>query len=386
MSREEARLHSFHGVINNMKRSTLVVLVLGMVGCGGHSANRNRPSAEINNAVSKGIQSSPIPGMAAAVVTSDSIRTGQYGKRRVDGSENVGPGDLWHLGSCAKAFTSTLIAELVEKGVVRWDTKLRDIFPELVPTIRAEYLDVTVEQILQMRGGIVTILLYDDIVGLPAFSGTDRQKRLQFLQYALSLPPENPVGTYAYSNGSYVLAAAIVEKLTGSDWWTELDRDIFKPLGIRTEKIGWPAQGDVHQPFGNQIQNGAAVELDPDDPLTQEPSYLAAAGGISMSIQDYAKFVQMNLRGLRGRDTLVKSATLKRMHTPPAGGFFATGWAILPDGNSYYYGSLELFQAEVAIEPTRNLATIAIGNLGGDDMLVPEFYQPIRKALGARDH
>ncbi|MGE0047159.1 MAG: serine hydrolase [Hyphomonadaceae bacterium] len=38
--------------------------------------------------------------------------------------------DLWHIGSCFKAQTATLLARLIQAGAAAWETTLPDIFPE----------------------------------------------------------------------------------------------------------------------------------------------------------------------------------------------------------------------------------------------------------------
>ena len=65
--------------------------------------------------------------------------------------------------------------------------------------------------------------------------------------------------------------------------------------------FGFPLSGDRNQRWchvetqkGFKPVPGGAVEL---------PSYLLPAGGIAMTLDNYAKFLQMNLKGLEGRNT-----------------------------------------------------------------------------------
>jgi hypothetical protein len=50
---------------------------------------------------------------------------------------------------------ATLAGILVDRGVLRWETTLSQLFPELRTSMRTEYLNVTIEQLLQHRGRIV---------------------------------------------------------------------------------------------------------------------------------------------------------------------------------------------------------------------------------------
>jgi len=57
-----------------------------------------------------------LPALGGAVVDGDRvIAVGAAGFRKAKGSQRVTTADLWHLGSCGKAMTTTLIARLVEK-------------------------------------------------------------------------------------------------------------------------------------------------------------------------------------------------------------------------------------------------------------------------------
>jgi CubicO group peptidase (beta-lactamase class C family) len=90
-----------------------------------------------------------------------------------------------------------------------------------------------------------------------------------------------------------------------------------------------------------------------------------------MSIGDYAKFVQMHLRGLRGQQTLLRAETIQKMHTPPANGDYALGWAVETRNGvktSFYIGSLEPFLADAWIQPSRNRAVAVVTNTGTDTL------------------
>ena len=64
------------------------------------------------------------------------------------GDRAIGPGgpsgvpataaDLWHVGSCTKAFTATLLATYVAEGKVAWTDTLRDALPEMCEALGDE--------------------------------------------------------------------------------------------------------------------------------------------------------------------------------------------------------------------------------------------------------
>jgi len=94
-------------------------------------------------------QNFDVPAMAVAAVTCDGIKfVGAAGVRKRDTRIPVTLDDLWHLGSDGKAMTSTLIAKLVEHRRLRWDSTLREIFPDLAGGMHHQFQQVTLLQLL----------------------------------------------------------------------------------------------------------------------------------------------------------------------------------------------------------------------------------------------
>ena len=136
-----------------------------------------------------------MPAIAAAVVTSAGIQfVGAVGVRERGTDIPVTLDDQWHLGSDTKATTSTLIAKLVERGQLKWDTTLAEVFLELAPKMNPDFQKVTLLQLLSPRGAAEpTLAKYvgDDVMAL----------RLRAVREELAKKPQSPPGkTYKYSN------------------------------------------------------------------------------------------------------------------------------------------------------------------------------------------
>src|SRR6187401_1727472 len=73
-----------------------------------------------------------LPAIAAAIVTSNGIiEINVIGIRKNGSDITVTIDDRWHLGSCTKPLTSTLIAALIDRGELAWETTIGDIFPTI---------------------------------------------------------------------------------------------------------------------------------------------------------------------------------------------------------------------------------------------------------------
>jgi CubicO group peptidase (beta-lactamase class C family) len=81
-----------------------------------------------------------VPGIVAAIIYDGRLHAaGAAGVRARSFSERVTLNDLFHIGSDTKAMTATLAAILVEKGLLKWDSKVIDIFPDLADKINPAY-------------------------------------------------------------------------------------------------------------------------------------------------------------------------------------------------------------------------------------------------------
>src|SRR5215470_15665287 len=68
-------------------------------------------------------------GMAAAVLRGERIiAQGVAGVRRRGTAERVTLDDRFHLGSCTKAMTATLVAMFVEEGKLNWTSTVGEVF------------------------------------------------------------------------------------------------------------------------------------------------------------------------------------------------------------------------------------------------------------------
>ncbi|MEI7577599.1 MAG: serine hydrolase domain-containing protein [Armatimonadota bacterium] len=355
---------------------TTVALLLGAVamGCGGidTAGHPTTNDARLASATSDLISKYKLPAMAGAVVTPTSIRVGVSGVQKVGGSLRVSTDSLWHLGSNAKALNSALVAKLVERGTIKWSTTLGSVFPELSSTARPQTLALTVEQLLLMRAGLPALQVQTEILLVPKFQGSERQQRFEFVKWATQQAPEANPGEFLYSNSNNPVVAAMLEKVTGEDWFKLLKREILAPMGMNNVVYGWPAQSGSDQPWGHLYETtaGIHVPLNPDIPENQLPAYLVPSGGLSMTATDYARFLQESLNGLKGKNGVLLASSVQRIFSPSLGGTYAMGWeAVEFEGRRVYSftGSLELFNSQAAIDPTNSRAALCFTNGGASE-------------------
>lgn len=198
------------------------------------------------------------------------------------------------LGSNTKATTAVLLAVLVDEGRVSWTTALPAIFPEYANTMRPEYRDVTVRDLLSHSSG----LMRDATRKFK--TGTPRDQRAELVAWALAQSPAKPRGQYLYSNIGYGIAGAIAEKLAGRSYEELLIERVLQPLGITTAGFG-PAGtlGLEDQPL-QHTNSHSPIEPTPD---ADNPPIFSPSGRLHMSIGDWARFVQWVLAAEAGHQT-----------------------------------------------------------------------------------
>jgi CubicO group peptidase (beta-lactamase class C family) len=322
--------------------------------------------AAVTNVLIRVLKKHDMPAMAAAVVTGkESSIVGVAGTRKRGTEIAATLDDKWHLGSDGKAMTATLVARLVEKDRLKWDTTLAQVFPDLADKFHPDFRTVTVLQLLQHRSGL------PENPKLSDYWGADGQKeRQRLVQNELAKRPKNKPGEeYEYSNLGYAIVGAITEKITGKSWEQTMRDEVFGPLGMNSVGFGGTGTpGQIDQPWGHS-ENGRAVYK--NGPEMDNPPALSPAGRVHCTIQDWAKFVTDHLRGARGEPALLKASSYVTLHTPPPGGRYACGWAVSQrnwaGGTTLHHtGDNTMNVANVWIAPKRDFAVLVCVNQTGD--------------------
>ncbi len=327
-----------------------------------------------------------LPALAAAVARGEAIvAVGAVGVRQVATDERVTPEDRFHLGSIAKPMAATAIATLVERGTLTWETTVADALPDEVATMHPALRGVTLAQLLAHRAGLQPFEEDAELAAVPAFAGTPPERRQAFVRWLLTRPPVVAPGTaHRYSNAGYTVAAALAECRAGAAWETLLHQRLFAPLGMTTAGFGWPARRYASQPWGHRERDGVPVPHDPHDIYQLEDQYLGPAGDVHASVEDLVGFARLHLRGLRGEDGLLRSATIRRLHAAPSGDY-ALGWNIHPSGDQHL-GSAGTFFAVVLVSPADDLAYALATNYALPDSaaLASELLSALRGLYRAR--
>ncbi|MFN3945375.1 MAG: serine hydrolase domain-containing protein [Allosphingosinicella sp.] len=310
-----------------------------------------------------------LPGMAAAV-----WKDGQLildiaaGERALGSGVPVAVGDPFHIGSITKPFTATLAARLAEQGRIGFGQRIADLLPDL-SGLRPEYAEVTLADLLAHRGGISASPSPEEGARLVRLRGLT-ERRLAVAEIMLAMPPSGtPRRTFLYSNFSYVIAAAMMERATGRPYEELVAEEVLAPLGLASAGFGAPGSPAAidaprgHFPEGTNL----AGPIDPASPIADNPAFAQPSGGLHMSMRDLAAFGADHLRGALGQPgTLLRPESYAFLHAPVPGAE-ATGWALGPGAERHHDGSNRRWYALLRFIPEERLVIAVAGNSAGDE-------------------
>lgn len=133
----------------------------------------------------------------------------------------------FNLGSINKRFTKTAIHMLAAQGKLALTDPIGKLLPDYPNTSAAK--TVTIQHLLDMRSGI------DDFFGV-RYEQTPKERfrtMTDYLPLFADKPLEfEPRTSRRYSNGGYIVLGAIIEKVTGTDYYTFVRENIFIPAGM----------------------------------------------------------------------------------------------------------------------------------------------------------
>ncbi len=299
-------------------------LMLG--GCANAGSRPDMPATPAaTSPLSEAMSGTAVPGMAAIVIRNFSVETEYFsGVRAVGSPAMVAPNDRWHLGSDGKAMTATLVAKLVDAGVLSWERPLSDMLPDLATRMQAAYRGVTLPDLLSHRAGLPeNISDLDFFMAFHADTASPTAQRLRYIDRCLQEAPVGPArGESSYSNTGFIIAAACAEHATGRAFEDMIVREVFDPLGIHS--ISFDQFGGAGEPQGH-VDGRIADQVN-----DVNPRMFAPAGAMRMTLQDWSRFCIDQMQGEHGRGRLLRTETYRFVHAPQGDTRTALGWGAAP--------------------------------------------------------
>lgn len=309
-----------------------------------------------------------LPALGAMTIhRGEVIDVGAVGQRSLDFPDRVTVDDEWLIGALTMSMTATVAGVLVDRGTIDWQTTIGQVFPDLIAGMNSDYVSVTLEMLLSHQSGLPASFVTPIFTSLYDSPDPLEDQRRAWIVEILD-QESGTVGQYAYSNGGYIVAAAMLEEASGRSWESLVQTELFDPLGMTGAGFGpsW-SEGDATQPHGHGAEG---TGYDPSDP-ERFPLAASPALGVHLTFADYAKYLIAQVLDEKSKHGVVSAATAEKLLTPVAstedGMRYALGWKVVrrgwaPDPVLEHGGAVGGFNAVVWVAPGIDLAMFAVTN------------------------
>jgi CubicO group peptidase (beta-lactamase class C family) len=319
---------------------------------------------DLERYITSGMKAFDVPGLAIGIIANDKLVYGKgFGVRAKEGGGGtVDTRTVFQIGSATKGFLATTLAMMIDRGRLKWDDRVVDLYPDFQmkdPWVTREF---RVFDLIAQRSGLPPYA--NDMLGMIGVGETEMIHSLRNVD-----PVSSFRSTFAYTNITHVLAGRIVAKAAGAaDWNTALRQELLEPLGMKessytaaaiaaapnhAEGYRWTPEGSVAVPF---------TQLFPYD--------FGGAGDINSTIEDTARWVRFQLSNgtFEGR-RIVSPENLAQTRTPKVALtdklFYALGWIVqqTPKGNIIWHnGGTTSFGAYIGFVPETGVGVTVLTN------------------------
>lgn len=248
-----------------------------------------------------------LPGLSIGIVHDQAlVWSGGFGWADVARREPAGADTLYRIGSITKLFTATALLILRDEGRLALDDPLATHLPWFqMKTAAPDAGTITIRHLLTHTSGLPREGAF------PYFTDS-RFPSIDEIRARLPMQ-ERPLPTetrWKYSNLGATLAGEVVAAVAGEPYVDFVRRRILEPLGMTATLIASPAPGRP------RLATGYARRLLGSIPAPfNDLRGLTAAGNMTTSVADLARFAMLQLRGgAAGGAQILSGRTLAEMH------------------------------------------------------------------------
>lgn len=331
------------------------------------------------------------PGAAVVIVKDTNlIFLKAYGLRNATKPDSVNTRTVFRLGSVSKSVTATLVAILVNDGVLHWDDPVINYLPDFQLKSEEATKKLTIRHLLSHTIGLpyhaYTIMIEDHA---PFDTLVDHLKDLDLVG--------KPGELYSYQNVGFSLIGSVIEKATGKKLEEVFIEKLFQPLGM----------SDASASFEKIMTNDNVAS--PHyfiRPTTISSAYYSVvpAGGINASIQDMGLW----LKALMGNQPkILPNKNVNEIFEPQVRAiarnhnfwqwkrvlrsYYGLGWRIITFNNDtieYHGGYVNNYRCEVALNRKKKIAIAVLVNSPGmlADLAIPKFFKIYDHYLDSINH
>jgi CubicO group peptidase (beta-lactamase class C family) len=229
-----------------------------------------------------------VGGSLAFLRGSEVVRLDTRGLADVATQRAVDAATIYHWASITKTFTAVSILQLRDRGLLSLDDPIVKYVPELaqVHDPYGSMNDITIRQLLSHSAGFRDATWpWSDGEAWEPYEPTEWSQLVAMIPYTRILFA--PGSKFSYSNPGIIFLGRVIEKVTGDVFEAYVDKNIFRPLGMRRAYFdGTPWHLLPHRSNHYFLNDGKRKEggLDFNTGIT------VANGGLNAPVPDMARW------------------------------------------------------------------------------------------------
>jgi CubicO group peptidase (beta-lactamase class C family) len=226
-----------------------------------------------------------VPGAAWAVLRGGEVVDGAAGLLSRSTGVEATADSVFQIGSITKLWTSTLVMQLVDEGLVDLDEPIRTYLPELNLSDEKAAAVITTRQLLNHTAGFEGDIFTDTGVGDDCLE--------KFVALLVEVPQLfEPGEQFSYNNAGFCVLGRLVEVLRGTTYDRALREHVIAPLGLTHTATG-PYEAIMFRAAVGHIDTAAGQEPAPVWAMAR--SNAPAGSMLAMRPRDLVAFAQMHL-------------------------------------------------------------------------------------------
>ncbi|MCU7828869.1 MAG: beta-lactamase family protein [Candidatus Thiodiazotropha sp. (ex Myrtea sp. 'scaly one' KF741663)] len=260
-----------------------------LTGCNSTNVSNATPEEQFQAVLDEAVERG-LPAVSVRILGRNIDFTGVAGVKDLDSGEPVGMSDRFYVASTGKTFLAATVIQMAGEGRLDLDDPIAAWLASSITDRIPSSNQMTVRMLLNHTTGIYDFQNDGDEWDNEFFliSGPDRHwTQADALPFFLDKPLHFEPGTnYSYSNSNYILAALIVEAVTGEPVQLAIRHRVIEPLNLAYTVHGDEANGLPGLVHGYFNDGGERFDAHP-----WYSHFGLADGGIQTNAQDLAKFI-----------------------------------------------------------------------------------------------
>jgi CubicO group peptidase (beta-lactamase class C family) len=245
--------------------------------------------------------------------------------------KKLGTCSAFQLASSSKPMTAAAIMILKERGKVGYDDLIQKFIPQF------PYQGITVRMLLNHRSGLPN---YEYFMGGYVADHDTPLSTEKVLDLMIANKPalySKPDKHFSYNNSNYMILAMIIEKASGTDYRSFLQREIFEPCGMSCTYIP-NRKSDTLRPNETRNYMGGGAQLWTLARFNFLDGVLGDKG-IYSTIEDLYRFERAMAENKLLKPETVAEAYTGGSHEKACSRNYGFGWRLTEaaDGNKIIY-------------------------------------------------